>query len=36
MPAPYRMHKVLVALTLATGLAMTAVGGYTTFNNWFN
>jgi len=35
MPKPYRMGPVLAALTLAAGLAMTAVGAYTTFMTWF-
>jgi hypothetical protein len=36
MPGPYRMNTALLLLTLVTGLAMTGIGAYTTFNNWFN
>jgi hypothetical protein len=35
MPKPYRMRPVLVALTIAAGLAMAGVGGYSTYRNWF-
>jgi hypothetical protein len=35
MPKPYRMGPGLAVLTAAAGLAMTAVGGYTTFKTWF-
>jgi Mn2+/Fe2+ NRAMP family transporter len=35
MPKPYRMSASLVALTLAAGIAMAAVGAYTTYRNWF-
>lgn len=33
-PAPYRLNRGLFALTLVTGLTMTAVGAYTTYKNW--
>jgi Mn2+/Fe2+ NRAMP family transporter len=35
MPKPYRMRPLLVALTIAAGLAMAGVGGYSTYRNWF-
>jgi hypothetical protein len=35
MPGPYRMSRGLVVLTLAAGVAMAAIGAYTTFVNWF-
>ena len=35
MPKPYKMNSALVVLTLLTGLAMTAIGGYTTARSWF-
>jgi hypothetical protein len=35
MPKPYRMKPVLVALTVAAGLAMAGVGAYSTYRNWF-
>jgi Mn2+/Fe2+ NRAMP family transporter len=35
MPRPYRMRPVLVALTVAAGLAMAGVGAYSTYRNWF-
>lgn len=34
-PAPYRLNRGLFALTLVTGLSMTAVGAYTTYKSWF-
>ena len=34
MPKPYRMHPLLLLLTLLTGLSMAAVGIYTTYKNW--
>lgn len=34
MPPPYRMPRALAALTLAAGLAMFALGAYTTYRNW--
>lgn len=34
-PKPYRMGIALLLLTIATGLIMTAAGGYTTFKSWF-
>jgi Mn2+/Fe2+ NRAMP family transporter len=34
MPRAYRMHPVLAALTLVTGLTMAIVGAYTTYKNW--
>jgi Mn2+/Fe2+ NRAMP family transporter len=35
LPKPYRMAPALLALTLATGIAMAAIGAYTTFRTWF-
>ena len=35
VPRPYRMPAGLFALTLATGVAMAAVGAYTAFRSWF-
>jgi hypothetical protein len=35
MPAPYRMRPGLQLLTLLVGVAMAAVGAYTTLVNWF-
>lgn len=34
-PRQYRMRGDLFALTFATGLALVAVGAYTTYRNWF-
>jgi Mn2+/Fe2+ NRAMP family transporter len=34
MPPPYRMRRGLAVLTLLTGLAMAALGLYTTYKNW--
>lgn len=35
LPKPYRMMPALLALTLATGVAMASVGAYTTYRTWF-
>ena len=35
MPKPYRMHHLLFALTLVTGLIMASVGAYTADRTWF-
>lgn len=35
MPRPYRMNALLLLLTIAAGIVMTAIGGYVTFSNWF-
>ena len=35
MPKAYRMHPMLLALTLTTGLVMASVGAYTAYRTWF-
>lgn len=35
MPRAYRMNSLLLLLTLAAGIVMTAIGVYTVLQNWF-